>query len=377
MAIRYRYAKAPNGDYVDIKDVNEENRRNMKFVCISCGCDMVASLGDKTHHFRHKQELFCNKETYLHKLGKYTFVKTYKECIELRKPYYITLQRRIPCSLESTCAIKANNEKVSCLSFEKQKWDLTQYYQTIIEEKRVDDFIPDVLLKSDQDISPIFIEIKVTHPCTEEKIRKGYPIIELAIKDESDLDIIKSCNLVESLERESGIFFSDSNDKQLKIEETIKFYNFKDKRYTPLYLTKLPRFYVKRDCLTDFCSNNDYYCCELEEKKVINRNNNAYLYEIYFHEPLDIQKCILFGLAKAYERGIKVRNCYLCKHYETNQFRYGLNKDKPIFCRVLYNLDDNGYCKASKAKECSGYEPDKTVYEQYLTYAHHYEEVMH
>ena len=44
---------------------------------------------------------------------------------------------------------------------------------------------------------------------------------------------------------------------------------------------------------------------------------------------------------------------------------------------LLYNLNDDGYCIASKAKECSGYEPDKTVYEQYLTYAHHYEEVMH
>lgn len=377
MAIKYRYAKAPNGDYVDIKDVNEENRRNMKFVCISCGRDMVASLGDKTHHFRHKQELSCNKETYLHKLGKYTFVKTYKECIELRKPYNITLQRRIPCSHESTCAIKTNNEKVSCLSFEKQELDLTKYYQTIVVEKKVDNFIPDVLLKSDQDRSPIFIEIKVTHPCTEEKIQQGFPIIEIAIKDESDLDIIKSCNLVESLERESGIFFSDSNDKHLKIEETIKFYNFKNKRSMPLSLTQLPRFYVKRDCLTYFFSQYDYYCCDLEEKKATNKSNNAYLYEIYFHEPLNTQKCILFGLAKAYERGIKVRNCYLCKHYEINQFQYGLNKNKPIFCRVLYNHNDDGYCTASKAKECSGYMPDKTIYEQYLTCAVHYEEVMH
>ena len=377
MAIKYRYAKAPNGNYVDIKDVNEENRRNMKFICISCGHDMVASLGDKTHHFRHKQELACNKETYLHKLGKYTFVKTYNECIEQHKPYNITLQRRIPCSHESTCAIKKNNENVSCLSFEKQEWDLTKYYQTIVVEKKVDDFIPDVLLKSDQGRDPIFIEIKVTHPCTEEKIQQGLPIIEIAIKDEFDLDIIKSCNLVESLKRESGIFFSNSNNKHPKIEETIKFYNFKDKNRMPLSLTRLPRFYVKRDCLTDFCSQYDYYCSELEEKKAINRSNNAYLYEIYFHEPLDAQKCNLFGLAKAYERGIKVRSCYLCKHYETNQFRYGLNKDKPIFCRVLYNLDDNGCCKASKAKECRGYKPDKTVYEPYLTYAHHYEEVMH
>lgn len=377
MAIKYRYAKTPNGEYVDINDVNEENRRNMEFFCISCGCGMVASLGDKTHHFRHRVEQTCDKDKYLHELGENIFIKTYKECIEQGKPYKITLHRRVPCSLESTCAIKKCNQDVSCLSFEKEEFDLTKFYQSIEKEKNVDQFRPDVLLKSDQGRDPIFIEIKVTHPCTEEKIRKGYPIIEIAIKDESDIDIIKSCNLIESIERENGIFYSDSSKKPLKIEETIKFYNFHNKRSRPLSLTQLQRFYVKRDCLSYFFSENECSCCDLEEIKAKNKSNNAYLYEIYFYEPLDTQKCLLFGLAKAHERGIKVRNCYLCKHYETNQFRYGLNKNKPIFCRVLYNLNDDGYCIASKAKECSGYEPDKTVYEQYLTYAHHYEEVMH
>ncbi|MBO7082875.1 MAG: hypothetical protein J6W30_03415 [Bacteroidales bacterium] len=46
-------------------------RKSTKFTCISCGQELSACLGSKNqHHFRHKTEVDCNLETYLHKMGK-------------------------------------------------------------------------------------------------------------------------------------------------------------------------------------------------------------------------------------------------------------------------------------------------------------------
>ena len=72
--IKYKRAKTGNDEIVNIEEVTPEMREATKFTCISCGQELSACLGSKNqHHFRHKTEVDCNLETYLHKMGKYTF----------------------------------------------------------------------------------------------------------------------------------------------------------------------------------------------------------------------------------------------------------------------------------------------------------------
>ena len=86
--------------------------------------------------------------------------------------------------------------------------DLVSYFKNIVVEKNQDNYRPDITLMTD-DGKNIFVEITVTHPCEKSKIESGNSIIEINIKNESDIKIIYEKKLSE----ESGI---------------IKLHNFED-----------------------------------------------------------------------------------------------------------------------------------------------------
>lgn len=371
--ITYKYAKGIDGEYVDIKNIDVDYRASHRFFCISCDQEMVASLGEKnTHHFRHKRDTdCCSKETYLHKLGKYTFKKAYRECLEKNKPYTITLYRTVQCSLTSTCKIKHIFEEYQCVDFCKETVDLTKYYKIIEEEKRIDSFVPDLILKSDNNRESIFIEIKVTHACSEDKIHLGHPIIEITIKEESDISIIESCSLIDETKHylDDRQYFSN----RINADKKISFYNFKYLKNKLLELNSISMFFVKKNGLTCFAKEDAIKCNEIE--RTLNQKNKAFIYRIIFYDTTDGIKCYLFGLAKAYKKGIDIRNCYLCKYYSNNKYRYQPDNDKPIKCMYYTKPYEYYLCNSNKAVDCSMYEPDESVYKRYLSYAYHYEEI--
>ena len=195
--IKYQYAENSSGNLVHINEVNRENSTDEKYLCIDCKQELIPRLGnERTHHFSHKSDILnCSKETYLHELGKRIFYETYLQCLKSNSPFYFG------CSLFTllsiTCKYYGVTKFNNCVQKGISKFDLTQSFKNIEFEKNHDNFRPDLTLINSYG-DKIFIEIAVTHPCEKEKIDSKNKIIEISIKNESDIKIIQDNFLSES-----------------------------------------------------------------------------------------------------------------------------------------------------------------------------------
>ena len=382
--IKYKYALNSNNEVVSIDEVNTETRKANRFKCISCGNDLSACLGRKNkHHFRHKADVDCNFETYLHKMGKLTFIKTYTDCLAQGKPFTIKIKRKVSCAKEETCPIKPIYEgfREGCSHYDWQIFDLTQYYDTISEEQTIDSFVADVLLTSSKGRQPILIEIKVSHACEEDKIQSGYPIIEIGLEKEEDLELIESCQLneTESIDAEYREIIGYRLRKSKKTEEpTIKCYNFRDANKRLLNLYQVHQFAILRDNPSRFSLNETVSCGEKDKLIERHRKENNLLYEIlFFEDNLWGYDRFVFGVSKAFERGFKIRNCYLCKYHAINENRITPDDDKPIFCKMYKILQIKPQCHSTQAINCTAFDPSKAAYERYLFYSYRCEEIVY
>jgi hypothetical protein len=181
MAIQYQYAQV-DGDVFDISDITEFDRRK-NFSCLGCGNHMVPVIGKQVEsHFRHKVELSCSGETYLHRLAKHKFCEAYTECLELRKPFFI----EVPYTKE--CRFYLEKLGLSCKDTSTKQFDLTQYFsEPPLIESRWGDFVPDILLRTPKGV-PLFVEIKVSHACSQEKINSKCRIIEIEVDSVDSID---------------------------------------------------------------------------------------------------------------------------------------------------------------------------------------------
>ncbi len=166
------------------------------FNCFGCNERVIARLGEKrTRHFAHKANGVCNRETYLHKLGKKVFQEEYELCLASHSPFYFELEQ------SSCCNRFPGDSEASCRTYPKLKQHcLTQLCPRICVEEQRDVFRPDIALESLDGKIAIWIEIFVTHRCTEEKQKKNR-IIEIKIQDESDLQLIRSRLLTQADQR--------------------------------------------------------------------------------------------------------------------------------------------------------------------------------
>ena len=372
--IKYKYALNGEGEKIKISDVTPEIRKATRFTCISCGNELVACLKEdkKQRHFRHKAQVDCNPETYLHEMGKYTFIKTYKECLVQGKPFIISLKRRVSCVKETNCSVK---HRYGCWDYKTEPFDLTQYYDVITEEKTIASFRADVLLESSKGHQPILIEIKVSHACSEAKLDSGRPIIEIELNKEEDLVLIESCHLCDKWE-EHGDHFRPRRGKHE--DPIVKFYNFRESKKKLLNYFKIHQFAVYRNNPSHFSLNETAPCGEKDELIRRHRNENKLLYEIlFFNEGLWGADRFVFGVAKAFESGIQIRNCFLCRYHAINENRLTIVDDLPIFCKIYKQLQTNPRCHSTQATNCNAFIPDKKAYEPYLTFFDEFEEVFY
>lgn len=381
--IKYKRAKNDNDKIVNIEEVTPEMRKATRFTCISCGQELSACLGSKKqHHFRHKTEVDCNFETYLHKMGKYTFKKTYTECLAQGKPFIITLKQRVPCVKEKNCQVRHRfgDDPDSCSKYEWEKYDLTQYYDSVAEEEKVGSFIADILLKSSKNYPPILVEIMVSHACEESKIQSGYRIIEIELNKEEDLELIESCQLKQTELSDNNHFVAGRRKNRRNEEDApiVRCYNFRDAKKELLNCYEVHQFAIYKNNPSHFSLNETVQCGEKDEMIERHRNENKLLYEILFYDGVSpderfvfgtqADERFVFGVAKAFEKGFKIRNCFLCKYHARNQFRYTEEEDKPIFCKLYKKLQTKPQCHSTQAINCIAFAPDKKVYEHYLCY---------
>lgn len=206
--VQYQYAINSSGKTINIDSLiaGSEVRRE-QFKCISCDNLLLPVLGQtRRKHFRHKVDIKCSHETYLHKLAKFKFYEIYNTCLQENQPF------RIEINSTQYCSFHEEKLLIPCIfSKDKQKFDLTEYFKDIKLETKDGNFIPDLLLTSRKG-EKIFVEIAVTHKSTIKKRQSQQRIIELNINSELDIKLINNQLLSEN----EKIVFWNFNREQKK-----------------------------------------------------------------------------------------------------------------------------------------------------------------
>lgn len=325
---QYRFAYNSDQEIVDVLELSSDREElSDQYICFGCDKPLTAKTkGEKREkHFAHKNRLSCNEETYLHRLAKMTFYRTYLNCLENNESFFIDL------TYTKTCRKHEQIVGHSCnLGSMSKTHDLTVYYDSIKLEPRDDGFIPDLLLynsiKPDQ---KLYIEIAVTHFLSDEKFLSDKRIIEIPIESEDDIVKICSKRLTErdasfiNFDRPSG----SVTDAECTCSQT-KYYFF--------------IIYESGKCIMDDSTIRDI---EAKIRKV--SSAAKYIKFRYLPDSQYVDRGELFKdfIEEARKRGFPVKNCLLCRMAGPNFNSYS---DDKIFCkknRVACNSNAAADCK--------------------------------
>jgi len=166
--------------------------KHKTYSCSGCSDVMVAVKGKiNVHHFRHNNAT-CSYESYLHNAAKTAFYNRFNESIE---PLSLLLERSITCKSSKQKFLQ--DDSVSCTELVDAKYNLKSLFNKATLElyDKKTGFTPDVMLSNVDNDNRCYIEIFVTHACTEEKIASDIPIIEISVNDENDIKYIQECDL--------------------------------------------------------------------------------------------------------------------------------------------------------------------------------------
>ena len=321
------FAKDSDGNIININDVTEKDRAK-HFFCIGCDNEMRPVIkGKKQHHFRHKANVICNHETYLHRLGKGFIKWMFNNHDSFPISYYVNYF----CDKTTNC--KFADFINSCNRREPYSVDLKKYYDTCEEEVSYRGFRADLMLSSSEhpDRRPIFIEISVSHDCEPEKINSGIPIIE--IKLQSEYDVFRSFRSFRSL-NEENLFIDTTQEIDTKhpykadLLPSLRFYNFKrriqsshnlDRFWIPETPNHILYGWVEQKYIDCIKYNNNHRKDSIYELTVLsniqNNGKEVNLYEL--------------GMVKAADRGLNIRHCLMCY----NQHKCSI---RPLFRELTY-----------------------------------------
>lgn len=183
---KYRYALDDQGVVIDVFALSNADRKD--YQCLGCG-NIVRPVLPETYkkHFRHKIHVACSSETYLHRIGKLLFEKNYRRCLDLQIPYLVEYPVPVICNYCS--------QRECDIGEEFKTYDLTKAFRILHVEKKDGELIPDLLLETEDGKQKIYIEIAVTHSCSQAKVDSGVKIIELHLQADDDLEILEQTSL--------------------------------------------------------------------------------------------------------------------------------------------------------------------------------------
>lgn len=381
--VEYPEAVTANGELVSAIELEKgsENWEGLKFYFPGCEGDEEEEMlfiqrkhkNGVTKFFRHRPGYIGDRnepDRYLHNFAELRIKQRFDESLtsgEFPVQYFVVEQ----CSDYSTCKLKTN---LNCKGEPKpvlKTLNLRKQYDTCSVEKGADKYIADLLLTNSKDdsIKPMFIEVFVTHKCTDEKIASGYPIIEIKVNQKEDADNAIIENAGEVVEK--YMFMQSENKNALP---PIVFYGFKRKvpfnsyvNYRNFLLTKKENELIA-DCRAVVCKDVEGFAPE----------NRAFSLSVLMDE-LQIIDIYEMGMAKAISLGLKVRDCSLCNQYKQpirrslyfishpcrlNNVTYTYKDEKgaerqiqnPYICQMPYRC--NGFDKAKMAKGCQYFSLD-------------------
>ncbi len=322
--VKYAYAYGSDGVLVNIGGVpKDRTKRDSFYTCLSCGEQMVARHGEKlTPCFAHKPNDACSGETYLHKLGKELFFQAYSRCLKSGEPFELVIPQRSWCD-ECSGVLKG----IRCEATLEKNVDLTKWYDEISMEKPINGFVADILLESSKVVGkPMLIEIAVTHSLSSEKRQSGLRIVEISVSDETELLFLRKPNLIVG---EEGV---------------VDLYNFKQKlRHDPVLPSQCGMpinvflLYPSDRCRVKNFTASEFFAFYKEwEGRLRYFDFGHGFLESDFNSGLSYHKYV----NRAYKRGIRFKNCLLCRYH-------AIGTRRAIFCKFL---KDN--YSSSKAVEC-------------------------
>lgn len=260
---------------------------------------MIPHMGKvRRWHFVHKNTGLCSSyESYLHKIAK----------IKIREAFLSSEQFLLSYIAKTCCSCDCPFVGYpKCEGEKKVEFDLRRYYDTCEIEATYKQFRADLLLTSSTNpkVPPLLIEINVTHQCSEQKINDGVRIIEINIHSE---DMIYY--LVKKREFEAARY-NPSNNYHTH-PNAITLYNFnKAVLVNPIgYFDEFQDCFSRKNTIVFWLNNQgqfrsfDCQCYEVSEKLPQNVH-------YFITDRATTFKEILQGFSK---RGVRIRNCFLCK----------------------------------------------------------------
>ena len=265
-----------------------------------------------TKFFKHRANYYPapeDKDRYLHNYAEMALKERFDKSNEFIIKYYVEEK----CSQYLMCDIKSLSKCQGKGRLNERQLDLKQYYDTCTLEKGVGEdkkYIADLLLENSKDstIKPLLLEVWVTHKCTYEKQNSGFPIVEIKIKDEKDVDA--------EIEESTGSLldkYPKVKKKRNKSLPTVIIHGFKRdgeyKDYVPYQEFRFGEF--KR---IYYARVNRILC-----KDVPNTSRDKVLMDLAVPEYLTNKKKldlyeVGFAIASSYD--LEVKNCVLCKSYK-------------------------------------------------------------
>lgn len=344
--VEYPEAVTADGNIVSAIEIEKGNEtwEGMKFYFPGCeGDDEEEMLFIQRKHkngvtkfFRHRPGYIGDRnepDRYLHNYAELRIKQRFDESITSGKfpvEYYVVEK----CPENSVCKLKAN---LKCKGDPKpvlKSLNLRKLYDTCSIEKGADKYIADLLLTNSQDdsIKPMFLEVFVTHKCTDEKVASGYPIIEIKINSKEDADnpIVENAGEVV----DEYMFMQSENNKTMP---PIVFYGFERDVPFNSYVNYRNFLLTKKD--NELIANCRAIACkDVEEFAPENRAFSLSVPLVELNE-IDLYE---LGMAKAMELGLKVRDCSLCRHYKIPTWQSNkIDRHSCKLINVVWSIKDN------------------------------------
>lgn len=320
------FALDENNNIIDIKNINDVY--DHQYFCPYCHNEMITKRGNiRQWHFAHKTDK-CSYDKYLHSIAERMIMDWFNR----EENVMLSMNNYEKCDKYDNCDFY-NDE--SCRRDSTIQFDLKRYYSKCTQEYGYGGFIADLFCESHTNPnSPIFIEIFVTHECSQEKKNLGVRIIELIIKSEEDiLNIITSNKLVEG--------------------EMVRLYNFKRKEiFVDRFMQPFQK-YILHPTLKSYVERNALTCRSYSQHR-------KGIYEIsmpyddclpYF---INSGGLYVVGKVKAYLDGYLKKDCQLCKWQSAN-----MNGDR--FCKLYKKCGNPRSCDDNNAAICSMFSEHKDL----------------
>lgn len=293
--VQYRHAFNSLRELVEI---HEAKRTGESYYCPHCGAEMVMRCGNiKEWHFAHKKQKKCEYNHYLHTIAEIKI----QEWINTSSEVFLYLYPREYCHERETCHFY--NDECIRTAHDPEIYNLKQWYNECEREKQIivgeHTFVADLLWhhKTNNKLD-ILIEINVTNPCEERKIKSGARIVEFKIESEENIERLLNSPIIPP--------------KDSRYYNNILLYNFnpKDKPASGLETSRLLQKFILFE--SDKAYIDNYCCCRNVNKRrgifeITTTNDGGFSFykEGSFYN-------IGYALASQYFPSLK--HCSLCKH---------------------------------------------------------------